>query len=179
MKVVSKVLLLVCRLGRTKAVGILDPIHPVGSFGRSGIDINVVKDNIGSVHHVDSPELRLYDVEIANIDIANIPEHEWHWPARTCRAYGGTFGLVPLVPVPDLTVAIDTARTMAINAYVITSQDKTSCVILELDVVVVVPPVFEILRELEVRQYLYFIGCTGRGPENSPTTLPSNQCSRR
>jgi hypothetical protein len=41
---------------------------------------------------------------------------------------------------------------MAIDAYVVASQNKSSSVILELDVIVVVPPVFEVLRELQVKQ---------------------------
>jgi len=179
MKVVSKVPLPVYSLERTKAVGILDPIHPVGGFWRSGIDINVIEDNIGSVHHVDGPKLGLYDMEIANIDIANIPENEWHWPARACSAHSGTFGLVTLVPVPDLAITIDAARTVAIYTYVISSQHESSRVVLKLDVVVVVPPVFEIFRELEARQYLYSICSAGILSANSPTTRLSNQYSHR
>jgi hypothetical protein len=41
---------------------------------------------------------------------------------------------------------------MAVNAYVITSQNKSGSMILELDVIVVVPPVFEVFRELHVGQ---------------------------
>lgn len=60
-------------------------------------------------------------MEVANFDITNVPEHEWHWPARTGRANGGTFGLVSLVPIPNLAVAIDATRAVAIDSYVITS----------------------------------------------------------
>lgn len=41
---------------------------------------------------------------------------------------------------------------MAVNAYVITGQNKSGSMILELDVIVVVPPVFEVFRELQVGQ---------------------------
>lgn len=60
-------------------------------------------------------------MEVANIDITNVPEHEWHWPAWTGRANGGTFGLVSLVPIPNLAVAIDATRAVAIDSYVIAS----------------------------------------------------------
>ena len=60
-------------------------------------------------------------MEIADIDIANVPEHEWHRSAWTGCAHGGTFGLVTLVIVPDLAIAIDATRAMAIDAYVIAS----------------------------------------------------------
>lgn len=58
-------------------------------------------------------------MKVANVDIADIPEHEWHRSAWTGCTHGGTFGLVSLVPVPDLAIAIDAARTMAVDAYVI------------------------------------------------------------
>ena len=87
-------------------------------------------------------------MEVANIDIAYIPEHEWHWPAWTGCAYSGTFGLVSLVPVPDLAVAIDATRAMAVDAYVIASQNKSGSMILKFDVIVVVPPIFEVFGEL-------------------------------
>jgi len=141
----------------TEAIGVLDPVDSVGCFRRCCIDIYVIENDIGSVHHVDGPKLRLYDVEVANINIADIPEHERHWPARTCSAYGGTFGLVSLVPVPDLAIAINTTCAVAVNADVIASENKTGCMILKLDVVVVVPPVFEILRELKAGQMSVFV----------------------
>jgi hypothetical protein len=87
-------------------------------------------------------------VEIAHIDIANIPEHEWHWSAWTSRTHGSALGLVSLVPVPDLAIAINATRAMTINAYVIASQDKTSSVVLKLDVIVIATPIFEVLGEL-------------------------------
>ena len=136
----------------TKAIRVLHPVLSGGCFRGSGIHINVVEDDVGSVHHIDSPQLRLDHVKVANVDIANVPEHEWHRSTRTGCTHGGTFSLVALVPVPDLAVAIDATRPMAVNAYVITGQNKSGSMILELDVIVVVPPVFEVFRELQVGQ---------------------------
>lgn len=140
------------QLQLTKAIGVLDPVLSRGCFRRCGIHINVVEDNVGSVHHVDSPKLRLYHMKVANVDIADVPEHERHRSAWTGCTYSGTFGLVSFVPVPDLAVAIDATRAMTIDAYVIASQNKPGSVVLELDVVVVVPPVFEVFGKLQVEQ---------------------------
>lgn len=136
----------------TKAICVLNPILSVGCFRGRGIHINVVEYDIGSVHHVDGPQLGLYHVEVADINIANVPEHEWHRSSWAGCTHGSTFGLVPLVVVPGLAVAIDAARAMAIDAYVVSSQNKSGSMILELDVIVVVPPVFKVLRELQVGQ---------------------------
>lgn len=133
----------------TEAIGILNPVHSVGCLGGGGIDIYVVENDVGSVHHVDSPELRLYDMESSNVNVANVPEHEGHWAAWTGCPYESTFGLVSLVPVPNLTITINATRTMAIDTYVVTSQHKPGCMVLKLDVIVVVPPVFEVFRELK------------------------------
>jgi hypothetical protein len=140
--------LLRCSVQLTKAISVLDPVLSVGCFRRCGVHINVIKDDIGSVHHVDGPKLRLYHVEVANVYIANVPEHEWHRSTRTGCAYGGAFGLVSLVPVPDLAIAIDTTRAMAIDVYVVASQNKSGSMVLELDMIVVLPPVFEVFGEL-------------------------------
>lgn len=136
----------------TKAIRVLNPVLSGGCFRGGGIYIDVVEDDVGSVHHVDGPKLGLYHVELADIDIANVPEHEWHRSAWTGCAHSGTFGLVSLVVVPDLTVTVNATRPMAIDAYVIAGQNKSGSMILKLDVVVVVPPVFEVLGELQVGQ---------------------------
>jgi hypothetical protein len=39
----------------TKAIRILDPVLSGGCFWGSGVYINVVEDDIGSVHHVNGP----------------------------------------------------------------------------------------------------------------------------
>ena len=137
-----------CNLQLTKAIGVLDPILSVGCFRRCGVYINVIEDDVGSVHHVDGPKLRLYHVEVANVYITNVPEHEWHRSTWTGCAYGGAFGLVSLIPVPDLAIAIDATRAMAINAYVVASQNKSGSMVLELDMIVVLTPVFEVFGEL-------------------------------
>jgi hypothetical protein len=71
---------------------------------------------------------------------------------------------------------------MAIDAYVIASQNKSGGMILELDVIVVVPPVFEVLGELHVEQVSVAVVRYVRimpEPIYLPTTLLSSQCSRR
>lgn len=136
----------------TKAIRVLNPVLSGGCFWGCGIYVNVVEDDIGSVHHVDGPQLGLYHVKVAHINIANVPEHEWHRSTLTGCAHSGTCSLVSLVVVPDLAVTVNAARPMAIDAYVVASQNKSSSVILELDVIIVVPPVFEVLRELQVKQ---------------------------
>jgi hypothetical protein len=139
-----------CNSKLTEAICVLDPVLSGGGFWGCGIYIDVVEDDVGSVHHVDGPQLGLYYVEVAHIDIANVPEHERHWSAWPGRAYRGAFGLVSLVVVPDLAVTIDATRAMAVDAYMIAGQNKSSCMVLELDVIVVVPPVFKVLGELQV-----------------------------
>ena len=110
-----------CNSPLTEAISVLDPVLSGGCFRGCGIHVNVVKDDVGGVHHIDSPKLRLYHVEVAHIDITNIPEHERHWSAWAGRAYSSTRGLVSLVEVPDLAIAIDASRAMTVNAYVIAS----------------------------------------------------------
>jgi len=87
-------------------------------------------------------------VEVANVYIAHVPEHEWHRSTWTGCAYGGAFGLVSLAPVPNLAVAINATRAMAIDTDVVASQNKSGSMILELDMIVVLPPVFEVFGEL-------------------------------
>ena len=166
----------------TEAICILNPVLSMGCFRGCGIHINVVEDDVGSVHHVDGPQLGLYHMEVADIDIANIPEHERHRSTRLGCAYGGTFGLVSLVVIPDLAIAIDTTRAMAVNTYVIASQNKSGSMVLELDVIVVVPPVFEVFRKLQVGQVSVVVFWNLElepSLTNLPPTLLSNQCSHR
>jgi hypothetical protein len=175
-------LLSICKSQLTEAIGVLDPVLSSGCFRRCGVYIDVVEHDVGGIHHIDGPKLGLYHVEVANIDIANVPEHEWHRSTWAGCAYSGTCGLVSLVPVPDLAVAIDATRAMAIDTYVIACENKSGGMILEFDVIVVVPPIFEVLRELHVEQvsvavirYIRF-KC---GPKYLPPTLLSSQCLRR
>ena len=161
----------------TKAIGVLNPVLSRRCFRGCGVHINIVEDDVGSVHHVDSPELGLYDVEVTNIDIANIPEHEWHWPAWASRTYGGACGLVSLVPVPDLAITVDATSTMTIDTYVIATENESGSMVLKLDVIIVVPPVFEVFRELQVGQTSVLGIRYTRSVRDSPTTLHSNQCS--
>jgi hypothetical protein len=104
--------------------------------------------NVGRIHHVDRPKSRLHDVEIADVDIADVPENEGHWSAWTDGSYNSAFGLVSLVKVPDLAVAIDAAGAVAVDPDVVSCQDEAGGVVLEGDGVGVVAPVGEILGEL-------------------------------
>jgi hypothetical protein len=166
----------------TESISVLNPVYAVRSLRRRGVHVYVIKDDIGSVHHIDSPKLRLHDVEVADSDIADIPEHKWHWAAWASCAYCSSFGLVSLIVIPDLAITIDAASTMAVDPYVISSQDKSSCMILEFDVIGVVPPVLEIFRELECRKHLQlnaFCLSFEIKTANLPTTRPSSRCSHR
>lgn len=132
----------------TKAVGILNPIDAMRSLGRRGVDINIVKHNVGCIHNVNGPKLWLHYVEIAYVNITNVPKHKWHRAAWTSCTDSSAIGLVSLVVVPDLTVAVDTAGAVAIDPNVVSGQDESSCVVLKFDMVGIVTPVVEIFGEL-------------------------------
>lgn len=119
----------------TKAICILNPIDAFGGFRRSGVDVDVVEDDVGRVHHVYRPQLGLYDVEVADVDVANVPQDKRHWPAWSGRSHGGALGLVSLVIVPDFAVAIDAASAVAVDSDVVSCQDEAGRVVLEFDVV--------------------------------------------
>ena len=133
---------------RTEAIGILNPVDALRSLRRRGVDVDVVKNDVGRINHVDRPELRLHDVEIADVDIADVPENKGHWSAWTGGSYNSAFGLVSLVKVPDLAVAIYAAGAVAVDPDVVSCQDEAGGMVLEGDGVGVVAPVGEILGEL-------------------------------
>ena len=119
----------------TKPISILHPVYACRSFRRRGIHVDVVEAYVGCVHHVDRPELGLNDVEIADVDVADIPQDEGHWATWAGGSYEGAFGFVAFVVVPDLAVAVDAAGAVAVDADVISCQDESGSVVLELDVV--------------------------------------------
>lgn len=132
----------------TETVGVLHPVDAMGSFGRGGVDIDIVEHDVGGVHHIDGPKLWLHNVEIAYVNITNVPKHKRHWTTWTSCTDSGALRLVSLIVVPDLAVTIDTTSAMAIDPNVVSSQNESSCVILEFDMIGIVTPIFEIFGEL-------------------------------
>jgi len=57
----------------TEPVRVLHPVYALGSFRGCGVDVDVTKDNISRIHHVNRPELGLDDVEVADVDVADVP----------------------------------------------------------------------------------------------------------
>ena len=104
---------------RTEAVGILNPIYALRSFRRRGIDVDVVEGDVGGIHNIYRPQLRLHDVEVADVNIADVPEDEGHWSTWTSGSHGSAFGFVSFVEVPDLAVAVDAAGAMAVDPDVV------------------------------------------------------------
>ena len=74
-------------------------------------------------------------MEIADFDVADVPQDEGHWASWTGGSYEGAFGFVAFVVVPDLAVAVDAAGAVAVDADVISCQDDSGSVVLELDVI--------------------------------------------
>jgi hypothetical protein len=68
----------------TETIGVLYPIPAMWCFGTCRIRVDVVKDHVSPVLNVDTPELRLYDVEILHAHVGHVPKHEWHGPAWSC-----------------------------------------------------------------------------------------------
>jgi hypothetical protein len=126
----------------------LDPVYPGWGFWRCGVDVDVVEDNVGGIHHVDGPKLRLDNVEVAHVDVADVPQNERHRTSWTRGTDESAFGFVSLVEIPYLPVAVDSSGGMAVDADVVSSKDEPSCVVLKGDVVGLVSPVLEVLREL-------------------------------
>lgn len=79
----------------------------------------VSKYDVGRIHQVDRPQLGLHDVEVADVDVANVPEDEGHWAAWTGGAHESAGGLVSFVKVPDLVVAINAASAVAVDPDVV------------------------------------------------------------
>lgn len=128
----------------TEAISVLHPIVAVWSLRAGSVDVDVVEYDISSIHHIDRPQLRLYDVEVLDRHIRDIPEYEGHWASGLSCAWRA---VAPLSIIPDLAIAIDPTSTVTINADVVASYDKASCVVLKLNVVAIVAPVVQILRE--------------------------------
>lgn len=129
---------------RVEAVGVLDPVVPSRSFRGSGVDVNVLEDQVGGVHDVDCPELWLHDVKVSNRHITNIPELERNRSSRPCSAHS----LIPsFIVVPYLSISMDPACTVAVDTDVLSRKHESRSMILEFDVVVVMAPVFDVLGE--------------------------------
>ena len=103
----------------TKPISILHPVYACRSFRRRGIHVDVVEHDVGRVHHVDRPKLGLNNVEIADVNVADVPQDEGHWATWAGGSYEGAFGFVAFVVVPDLAVAVDAAGAVAVDADVV------------------------------------------------------------
>ena len=119
----------------TESIGVLHPIDACRGLGRCSVHVYIVEDDVGGVHHVDCPELRLDYVEALYSHVADVPQYERHWTPGTSRANDCTFGLVPLVVVPNLTVSIDPSCAVAVDSNVVSCQDEACSVVLEFDAV--------------------------------------------
>ena len=104
----------------TEAIGVLHPIDTLGSFRRRGVHVYVVENDCGRIHHIDRPQLGLHDVEVADVDVADVPEDEGHRAAWTGGAHESAGGLVSFVKVPDLAVAVDAAGAVAVDPDMVT-----------------------------------------------------------
>ena len=135
----------------TESICVLNPIDPSPGFRRRRVHVDVVEHNIRRIHHVDGPELGLHDVEVAHIDVADVPQDKGHRATGTRGSHDCPFGLVSFVKVPDFAVAVDASGTMTVDPDVVSCQDEPGRVVLELDVVGVGSPILEIFGELVIR----------------------------
>lgn len=124
----------------TKTVSVGHPVRSIRVLCGSCVGIKLIDHDIGAIHDVECPECWLLDEELVDIDIADIPENEWHGPANsdfTCFSC-----------VPGVTVAFDTTSTKAIDCDVVASEDEVGSMILERNVVGVAisPPVVNVRR---------------------------------
>jgi hypothetical protein len=106
-------------VGLTKSICILNPIYPLRRFRRRGVHVDIIEDNAGCVHQVDRPQLGLHDVEVPDVDVADVPQDEGHGAAWTSGSHEGALCLVAFVIVPYLAVAVDAAGPVAVDPDVV------------------------------------------------------------
>lgn len=118
--------------------------------------MDVGEVQVGGVHDVDSPELRLDDVEVLHGNVADIPELEGDGTAWTGCAH---CIIAAFIEVPELTVTIDATGPVAVDTDVLTSKNESSSMVLEFNVVIVVAPIVEVLGEkpFAVPVYLHIV----------------------
>lgn len=87
-------------------------------------------------------------MEVPDFDIADVPQNKRHGATRTGCAHKGALCLVPLIEVPNLTVAVNSTSAIPVNPDVVSGQYEASCMVLELDVIGVIAPVIQIFGKL-------------------------------
>ena len=121
-----------------ESVRVLDPVLAVRGTGRGRIVQKVGKAQIATVHDIGRPERRVDILEVVDLDVAGVPEHESHRAA--------IFGIALFGLVPDVSVAKNASRPVPIDCEPVAAEDDGSNVVLEVDkvVTVVVGPVLDI-----------------------------------
>ena len=118
-------------------------------------------------------------MEIANIDIADVPQDEGHRPTWAGRTHKSTLGLISLVKVPDLAVAVDASGAMSVDPNVVSCQNEPRGVVLELDVIRIIPPILEIFGELIVGELSVAINSAILTSKNRRSDLPPTDRATR
>lgn len=132
-----------------ESIGILDPILAIRSLCCCCIRFHVYERQICSVHDVNSPQLRVFDVEVLNTHIGHIPEYEGHRSAFAC--------LSRFISIPEVTIAVDIGPSgsvyfllVTIYADVVAGEDEAGTMVLEGYEVGVLAPVIQVIRELKL-----------------------------
>lgn len=112
-------------LSHTEAVCVLHPILSKGSSSGSGVTYDVVEPHVCSIHDVETPKRRIFDLEVLDGNVADIPPYKRHRSAWLCDTCFNS--------IPDISVAIDAARTVPVDRDVVSREHNTSSVILERD----------------------------------------------
>jgi hypothetical protein len=58
-------------------------------------------------------------MEVADVDVADVPQDKWHGAAWTRGSHDSALCLVAFVEVPDLAVAVDAAGAVAVDPDVV------------------------------------------------------------
>lgn len=126
----------------TKSVRILYPIFSPRGFGGGSVTINLVKPHIGPVHDIQTPQRGILDEELLDCNVRYVPEYKRHgtaWLRIAC-----------FCSIPGIAIAVNAPCSVAVNLDVVSSEHERSPMVLEGDVVGIVAPVVDIVRELSL-----------------------------
>lgn len=66
----------------TKSICVLHPVLICSSTSGSSVAVQFVHPHVGAVHDIEAPQRRVYDEELLDCYIRDIPENKWHRSSR-------------------------------------------------------------------------------------------------
>lgn len=100
----------------TELISILNPIFSIRRLRSRGITIQLIKPHISPVHDVATPQWGLFDEELLDRHVRDVPEDKRHRSSGKSRpCFGG---------VPGISIAVDSSSAVAVDENVVACYDE-------------------------------------------------------